>query len=313
MLAALPLPALAGKSEAHQWLDRMSHAQRETSYEGVFVYEQGQSMHSLRIVHAVQDGVEHERLVSLDGEPHEVIRKGHEVSCIHPGDQKMRLEHAVPAGPFAQRFAGESVGALEAYQPEMGKPVRVAGREAVTVLLKGADEWRYSHRLALDKATGLLLRSEILDPAGRILERFQFTTLTLGPVAASELEPSFAGTLVPHHMHPAGETSQRPAGWMLEWIPDAFTLAMSDINRSLGDMAGVRMYTDGLAVFSVFVEPVRQDAPEMIMQHGATVVYSKPVMLGGHQQSVTVVGEIPVLTARRLAAAVVAQEGGGVQ
>ena len=302
----LALPAQAGHSEAHQWLDRMSHALRETSYDGVFVYEQGAAMHSLRIVHAVKDGVEQERLVSLDGKPHEVIRKGHDISCIHPGDEKMRLDHAVPAGPFAQRFLGEEVGALKAYQPEMGKPVRVAGRAAVTVMLKSLDEWRYSHRLALDSETGLLLRSEIIDAGGRALERFQFTSLTIGEVDAEALQPSFAGQAVPHHMHDAGDAPIATQGWVLEWVPAEFSMAMSDVNRSLGNQAGVQMYTDGLAVFSVFVEPAKGDAPEMVMQHGATVVYSKVITLNAQPHSVTVVGEVPVLAARRLAAAVIA-------
>lgn len=307
--AGVALPAYAEHSEAHQWLDRMSHALRETSYDGVFVYEQGNTMHSLRIVHAVKDGIEQERLVSLDGEPHEVIRKGHEISCIHPGDEKMRLDHAVPAGPFAQRFLGEEVGALKAYQPQMGNPVRVAGHEAVTVILKSLDEWRYSHRLALDKATGLLLRSEIMDAAGRVLERFQFTSLTIGAVDVTALQPSFAGQLVPHHMHDAGDVAVATAhDWVLEWVPDEFTLAMSDVNRSLGNQTGVQMYTDGLAVFSVFVEPVKDDAPEVVMQHGATVVYSRTITLDEQPHSVTVVGEVPVLAARRLAAAVVGQD-----
>ncbi|HEY9035267.1 MAG TPA: MucB/RseB C-terminal domain-containing protein [Pseudomonadales bacterium] len=297
--------AQAEHSEAHAWLDRMSHAQREVSYEGVFVYEQGAAMHSLRIAHAVVDGLESERLVSLDGEPREVIRKGHEISCIHPGDEKVRLDHAVPAGPFAQRFFGEPVQGLAAYQPQMGKPVRVAGRAAVSVILKAQDEWRYSHVLVLDSETGLLLRSEIVDAAGRVLERFQFTALTIGTVDAAALQPSAGGHAVPHHMaHTNDAAASTTQAWVLEWVPAEFTMAMSDVNRSLGEQAGVQMYTDGLAVFSVFVEPIQHQAPEMLMQHGATVVYSKTVMINHQPLAVTVVGEIPVLAARRLAASV---------
>lgn len=49
-------------------LDAMSRSFRSLDYQGVFTYEQGQSLSSVRIAHAVIDGVEQERLVHLDGE-----------------------------------------------------------------------------------------------------------------------------------------------------------------------------------------------------------------------------------------------------
>ncbi|TNF33541.1 MAG: transcriptional regulator [Gammaproteobacteria bacterium] len=314
MSVSVAVPAQADHSEAHQWLDRMSHALRETAYDGVFVYEQGDHMHSLRIVHAVKDGVEHERLVHMDGEPREIIRKGHEITCVHPGDEKVRLDHAVPAGAFAQRFFGESVSNLKAYAADMGKPVRVAGHDAVTVVLTPQDEWRYGHRLALEQSSGLLLRSELVDVAGHVLERFQFTSLSLGDVPEAALQPSAKGHAVPHHMPAPAAADTVPAHWKLAWVPAEFTMAMSDVSRNAGDKSGVQMYTDGLVGFSVFVETASAEQPEVVMQHGATVVYSRTMPLGGTGlHTVTVVGEIPVLAARKLAASVQAVETPNVQ
>ena len=65
------------------------------------------------------------------------------------------------------------------------------------------------------------------------------------------------------------------------------------------------MYTDGLAVFSVFVERGAEvasgtSAGEQASQ-GATVAY---VTVRGGQNVVTVVGEIPIATAQLVANAV---------
>ena len=72
-------------AEARLLVDKMSRAQREQDYSGVFTYEYGAQLATLRIFHTVNDGVENERLIHLDGEHREILRQGHEVSCVHAG------------------------------------------------------------------------------------------------------------------------------------------------------------------------------------------------------------------------------------
>ncbi|GIT40107.1 MAG: hypothetical protein Ct9H300mP8_13030 [Gammaproteobacteria bacterium] len=60
---------LAGAAErsALEWLDTMNRAFRTLDYDGVFSYQSGTDLTTLRVVHVVIDGIEHERLVHLDG------------------------------------------------------------------------------------------------------------------------------------------------------------------------------------------------------------------------------------------------------
>ena len=71
----------------------------------------------------------------------------------------------------------------------------------------------------------------------------------------------------------------------------------------------VMAFTDGLAAFSVFLEPNDlvngQDGVQGWAQRGATMAYSRVMLLGGSPFRVTVVGEIPQKTAERIASSVV--------
>ena len=66
-----------------QWLDGMNAAFAELDYDGVFSYYSGIEMSTLQVTHVVQDGVQRERLVHLNGETqgdYPAWRRG----CVHP-------------------------------------------------------------------------------------------------------------------------------------------------------------------------------------------------------------------------------------
>ena len=259
------------------------------------------------------DGVERERVVHLNGPVLEFIRKGHDLSCIHVGDTLVRLDHTIPAGPFAKKF-GAGLGDLqEHYELALVGTARIADRQAVLIDVKPRDPFRFGYQLALDNESGLLLRSLLLDSQQRILERFQFAEVSIGGEPNVQgLQSSTVGHVVAHHL--VGEThsqkgpSVAAAGaWQISWMPPGFMMAASDLQRGpiKGVSVGSQMYTDGLAVFSVFVEMVQDtDTQAGSARRGGTVAYTMP-MVGNRQQVVTVVGEVPLTTARRVANSVV--------
>ena len=64
-----------------------------------------------------------------------------------------------------------------------------------------------------------------------------------------------------------------------------------------------RTYTDGLAVFSVFLEELgREIRPgEGVVRSGGTTSYTRGMDLTGQPVLITVIGEVPVNTARMVA------------
>jgi len=283
-------------------LDAMSRSFRTLDYQGVFTYEQGQALSSVRIVHAVVDGVEQERLVHLDGPRREFLRSGHRADCLHAGDRLMRTA-ADPFARHAQAAAALHDGARldDHYALEFDGSERVANHEGLRIRIAPRDAYRYGMSLVLDDASSLLLKSETTDAAGRVLERFQFVDLRIGgPIAAADLAAeSDAARSAP--VHAPESTEREPFTWTVSWLPPGFTQSSRERQPAAagGGPREKLIYTDGLAVFAVYVESgAEQPAGPGRAWRGATVSYVVP---RGKGNLVTVVGEIPMETAQLIA------------
>ncbi len=305
--------AIAESADAREWLNRMSAAFEEQSYDGTFSYFDGRDLTSLRVVHKVVDGQQRERLVHLNGAPREILRDGDEVACIFlPGDRLVELAQSIPSGPFARAFVRDYDRMAVGYQVLMGKRDRVAGRSAVQLAIAPTDEHRYGYRLWLDLETALLLRSELLDRDGKALEILQFATLLLGDdVPDSALEAVRNPGMVISHLKLATPEAIRHEetvrSWRASWIPVGFAMASADVRRAPGSLSAVNtlVYSDGLAAFSVFVEALPdRGATAAQSAAGATVAVSELITTDEGRQLVTVVGEIPADTARKVARSV---------
>ena len=92
--------------------------------------------------------------------------------------------------------------------------------------------------------------------------------------------------------------------WQQSWLPPGFGLAGY---LKSGDSGGETLiYTDGLAIFSVFIDSSETvDIPKMQAQRGATVAYLTKAKISQQDFLISVVGEIPVETARAVAHAVI--------
>ena len=158
--------------------------------------------------------------------------------------------------------------------------------------------YRYGYVMELDRETGLLLKTETIGRGNRSLEKFQFANLAFG-----EQFPETTEVNVVHkaqHSLPDGPPSDALAatGWGVRWVPTGFTVTDSPQNRPLR-----RTYTDGLAVFSVFLEQLDREirSGEGVVRSGSTVSYTRGMDLDGRPVLVTVIGEVPINTARMVA------------
>ena len=307
--------ALPQSLDARGWLDRMSHAFKEQNYQGVLIYGNDQHWETLQITHGVMNGVEYERLLHLTGEPREVVRKGHDITCIHPGEHVMRLESH--QNPLSQGFVHQS-GAIDSYYRlglEQGE--RIAGRSTQKVLLSPQDNYRYGYRLWLDENSGLLLRSDLVNAQGKVLERFQFADIEIGEaIPAAAFEPESSGHRVASHLmgHEASEPQLQASGWQLGWVPRGFMETASQVKRvssskKLDGSLTTLMYTDGLAAITLFVDQAdeKQIMSGLSQQWGPTSAVVRYLTTDMGRYRITVVGEVPLMTAEKIAASVVPQ------
>lgn len=313
MVSVLLAPGAMAGSGARDYLDRMSHSFRELNYRGVFTYEHGSHMESLRITHAVRDGVERERLVYLTGEPREIVRDGHQVSCSHAGNEMMRLGGRLTQPPFAGALRARA-DISDYYLLALGPRARVAGRPVVELLVRPVDEYRYGFHLYLDADTALLLKSLTVSPSGAVLERFQFAEVEIGAdVDDSELQWGQAPVQHPHHYVIEQTTAAGGADVELplpRWLPPGFTLSARSIGPVGQPAPSMVMYSDGFATMTLVLEAIDAGVEPVAdgkASRGATVAYMRPLSHGERPYMLTVVGEVPLETARRVARSVVIQ------
>jgi sigma-E factor negative regulatory protein RseB len=318
MLASLLfafIPAQAAE-DPRRWLERMNDALMNHDYRGEFSYYDGTELASLRIFHAVIDGEQRERLIHLDGSDREIVRHGDVVSCVLDRDDRMlEFTESIPAGPFARSFSHGLATVPDGYAVEMAGRGRIAERQGHRVELIPGDGSRYGYRLWLDDETGMLLRSELLDPSGDRLEIFQFVRIEMDvPVSEAQLSPELDGDRVRHRLAFAepgaeeGDSGARQHAWKAGWLPGGFTMTATDIRRVPAHDRPVHTlrYSDGLASFSVFVERSRgQPGWQHSRRRGATSAVMRELEVADQGRFlVTVVGEIPMDTAERVAGSI---------
>ena len=90
----------------------------------------------------------------------------------------------------------------------------------------------------------------------------------------------------------------QPESWRLGWVPPGFAFAGQ---RKVRNQIDMMMYTDGLTTFSVFIELAAGVTPEGVASRGATLAVMDSLSHQGARYRVTVVGEIPVVTAQKIA------------
>lgn len=280
---------------------KMSRVSHNLNYQGAFTYEHQNTstLQGFRVSHWVEDGVEHERLLYLNGPEREIVRHGQALDCFSPGDQLLQ-------GRLSS-IGSRLISLDELYQFQIRYTERVAGRMATVVQVVPRDEFRYGYVLSVDQETGLVLKSLMIDGTGRILERYQFLELDLNPdIKQLQQEPMAKLHRVANAQLGGCNKTQggEPEGWELKWIPSGFAFVGQQRVRESADML---MYTDGLTTFSVFIEPASDQPPEGIGQRGATVAFMSKVASNDKVHRLTVVGEIPAVAAEQVAAGVTAK------
>ncbi len=272
LAAAFPSYALDDLSSVTNALKKMAEANRQLSYQGVYSYEFGGALKTVRVFHSVRNGQEFERIVHLNGPKREVIRRGNNLSCQRLGDALLRGASFLSSGIHR--------GHIETYYNLYLKgDERVAGREVSMVHVVPKDSFRYGYALGIDKKTGLLLQSMLIANNKKVLERFQFVDISIGTLVDDmSLEP----TNKEHHLasmealpcvDEKGEiVTDANQYWQASWVPPGF--ALSGYQVSPDARRETLVFTDGLAVFSVFVDKEAVvSIPSMQAQRGATVAF----------------------------------------
>ena len=190
-------------------------------------------------------------------------------------------------GPHAEQHAIVQLNAAAPCELDEWYSVRfepgqiAAGRATLRVVFRPRDMFRMGYVMDVDTEHNAPLRVAVLTPDGQLLERSEFATVEFAEV---ERKPILA-----------------PQSFVAEdyftSVPPGFKL----LNVHLGNISAL-LLSDGLSSVSVFFEPLPQGVVpgEGAFMAGSTLTYSRGKD-SAERSLVTVMGEVPLATARLLA------------
>lgn len=285
------------------WLERMSAAMSQMSYQGTFIYISEGRMETMRITHVIDEDGTRERLASISGPRREVVRDRTGLKWIS-GDDKAVIADPVVNWPM---FLDQSVRGLSAhsgyYTLKLRDRKRIADRVGQRLDIIATDGFRYGYSLWLESESGLLLQWQLNDQNGDVLAKLEFTELKMGSeVDMNELKREHVDTRRVDSGLPA--VTAKPiadnARWRAQWLPPGFRMT---INRAPGQNPdGIfqhQLYSDGIASVSLYVEPLdaATGAGLGLRELGTSHIYSREA----DDVLLTVVGDVPALTVEKIA------------
>lgn len=266
-------------SDATQWLERGLWASHCYAFQARAVAIDAIDVRTLALSHRIQDGIRQQVVQYLDG-PSVSIERRSPVGRLAWTEEHSNGEMPTPAGWAAH---------LEKYYAiELEDDARVAGRDAVKLIFEPRDQWRFSHQWWLDRDTGLLLKHVLSDQQGRIIETFQITQL--------QSPQKYTG-----RVRVGSPTVILNTPWHTTWLPDGF---VAQPVTFAGDDVHQRVYSDGLATVSIFVEPLASEATvalqEGVQQLGVSAVAIEHTITAEGRWQLVAIGELPVATLQRI-------------
>ena len=304
---ALLLCGLAGLAqaeatpEAMTLLRRIYQATEKLSYEGTFVYLQGERSETSRIAHAAGAGGDIEKLEVLDGTPREVVRTRDVVRWYLPDSHTVKVERRTDPRSFPGMLPERMSDLARSYAITRSEPLRIAGFDCESVLLMPVDDLRYGYKLWADVNTGMLLKARTFNRRSETVEQFTFTQLSIGTVSRDKVRPRHAARSWRIEDAAVVPANLALAGWTINADLPGFRKTV-EVSRKLGDSRPVEqvVYSDGLTALSVFIEPMGGRAEPVrpgLSSKGAFHIYTREVA----NHIVTVVGEAPAASVQRIA------------
>ena len=296
---------------AQQLIRQMSEANHELNYEGVFIYRRHGKMDTMRIIHKVGENGIQERIVSLTGFAREVIRDKNSVTCILPDNESVMVEKSSPRQFRISQLPEQISKVSEYYTFSIAGQDRVANRPAWVVDILPKDDFRYGYQLWIDLESKLLLKSELKNKEGMPLEQFFFAKLQiLDEIPDEWLKPEISGVGYTWHDNSSEDfpVHKGDVSWKATWMPDGFIMSDQEKQSVEESQMPVEhlMYSDGLAMVSVFVEKL--DKPVNVVTGPSSMGGVNTFSTMNDSYLITAVGEVPRDTVKLFAKSVVSNK-----
>lgn len=289
---------------AESWIHRLARVVKEVPFEISFVVAvPGRDTLPYVWRHAVLDsGLEVEQLSLLNGPGFEQIRINNKVSVFEPGHTPVSVKAQVIDGPIPNAFIHNPILLKDGYDVLLMGRNRISGRMAQQIRIISKDKTRYQYHLWLDEQSGLLLKQNMYDLKGNLLEQIQVTQLQLNDNIKTQFMNLQENQLPPVSI--AFLQEDQPLPWTVSFLPVGMQVVAKNLRRIpiTNQIAEYLMLSDGLVDVSIYVTQAIESGQEDL----ALTSDSKSIVsISDGRFQVTVIGEIPLETANKLANSIV--------
>ena len=286
------------------WLDKMSQASQQQNFQGTLIIRQQDKMQAIRVKQGVTPTGSWQTLESLTGEDQTIIRHNNKVTTIFPAKKLVTISDemtgSIDKGPLHPALPENRQALKKLYKLEFSGHDRIANKSTQQIQMIPYDQHRYGYVFWLDQQSGLLLKCDLIDEKGKVLEQLMYSNVELlssAPKNSIDVDKLSAYRKV----QLMDEHSVRQQRWQAGKLPPGFELirAVKVNHHSRVAPAYHMVYSDGMASVSVFVEQLKEiDKPVIGMSSmGAVNAYSSFM----DNDYVTAIGEVPSATVRMIA------------
>lgn len=289
--------ALAG--EVSELVKKMTSASEKLNYQGVFVMRKSDSLTAMRVQHGADSRGVWESMEALNGETRKVIRLNEDVTSIFPERHLLTVSRNKHKTELHPALPGNLDKLEKYYRFSRLSDDRIANHKAAVIDVKPNDNYRYGYRYWLDIDTGVLLKCDLLNENGDVVEQMMFTVLEYLPKAPESAFTDINKKGFNVRELDSERNTVNGASWQVKELPEGFMLTQSSERKTEKSEHLHLVYSDGLASVSVFIEKGAETHHRLdgVSSMGALNAYGARY----GDAYVTVMGEVPATTVMQIA------------
>lgn len=282
------------------YLTSMVDAHKKSTYELLYILQQGAESESFRLRHTFINHKEYAQLLNLDHSREEIILKDNNVSYLGYNFRPFSLNSPyildnLPNVLYTDYENLKGYAFLDA-----GKD-RISDRIAKVIRIVPNDALRYAYIVWIDEDTHLLLKSQLLAADNVVLEEFRALQL----YQSKELEMianAIESLMLPALTTMKKETFSKSDDWQVSWLPMGFNLIQHQTVTGAtyqveSEYVDSRSYSDGLSTLTVYIMPSQGvNFNEYAWQQGKLTILNQTV----NDKDIVIIGDVPLQSAKQI-------------
>ncbi len=291
------------ESDGLRLLEKMKTAMKVLNYQGTVAFMKNGQLDTMKYFHAVNNGSEQERLLSLNSPMREVVRDSDKVSCTFKATHKRVVNHRPVSQSFILDFPKDLVALTDVYSFSVLGEESVAMKASWLVSVLPKDDFRYSRKIWIDKQNFLPLKVEVYSLAGTTLEQVVFTDISVKKNIPFVNLDDHQSRLNIKHIHQAKSDSFENVPFELNNLPAGFDkvfFSRVSMHQSVKPVDHL-LLSDGFSSVSVYLDQEDEETVYGLQTLGSVNSFTR-IQNG---TLIVVLGEVPAKTVKYIADGIV--------